>query len=291
MKGRRLFTAIAGAVVASSVAGIAYATIPDQQNVYSACMLKGVGTIRLIDKSLPTTNLMSRCTDKEIEISWNQAGQQGPAGPQGPKGETGATGAAGKDGTNGKDGVSIATAAEPAGVNCAEGGTRLTAANGASYVCNGKPGTEGAPGPKGDKGDPCLPSDPACVGPKGDTGDTGPAGPAGGMAAYQKTEIGAVFVPAQDLDYHTLITLTLPPGYYVVTVSALVFLTSPCRLAASPGGEWVTNGPLNFTTTYSNTSASDQDIHLQCKSEEGVPGVTLMHGNLTAIKVASITNT
>src|SRR6266849_2087381 len=92
MKGRRLFTAIAGAVVASSVAGIAYATIPGPNNVYSACMLKGVGMIRLIDKSLPSTNLMSHCTDKETEISWNQAGQPGPPGPQGAKGEPGAPG-------------------------------------------------------------------------------------------------------------------------------------------------------------------------------------------------------
>ena len=34
-------------------AGIAYATIPDGGKVYTACMLNGVGTIRLIDPSLP----------------------------------------------------------------------------------------------------------------------------------------------------------------------------------------------------------------------------------------------
>ena len=85
MNRKRLLTAAAGVLLtAAIVGGVAYATIPGPGNVYSACMLKGVGTIRLIDKSLPATNLMSHCTDKEIEISWNQAGQPGPAGPVGP---------------------------------------------------------------------------------------------------------------------------------------------------------------------------------------------------------------
>src|SRR5436190_21341217 len=134
MKRKRLLTAATGVLVAVAIAGgVAYATIPGPGNVYSACMLKGVGTIRLIDKSLPSTNLMSRCTDKETEISWNQAGQPGPAGPAGPagaRGDPGAPGTNGTNGTNGKDGVSVATASEPAGSNCAAGGVQLSAANG-----------------------------------------------------------------------------------------------------------------------------------------------------------------
>jgi hypothetical protein len=149
MKGRRLLSAIAGAAVASIVAGVAYATIPGPDNVYSACMLKGVGTIRLIDKSLPSTNLMSHCTDKEIEISWNQAGQPGSAGPQGVKGDPGAPGT---NGTNGKDGVSVTTVSEPGGANCAAGGVQLIAANGVGYVCNGKAGADGKDGANGSDG-------------------------------------------------------------------------------------------------------------------------------------------
>jgi hypothetical protein len=136
--------------------GIAYATIPDANKVFTACMLKGVGTIRLVDKSLPSTNLMSRCTDKETEISWNQAGQPGAVGPQGLKGEAGAPGTNGTDGTpgadgkdgangtpgtDGKDGVSVTSAVEPAGANCADGGSKFTAANGVTYACNGAPGS------------------------------------------------------------------------------------------------------------------------------------------------------
>jgi hypothetical protein len=108
MSRKRSVSSAVGALVAAAVAGgVAYATIPGPDNVYSACMLKGVGTIRLIDKSLPSTNLMSRCTDKEAEISWNQAGQPGP---QGVKGEPGAPGTNGTNGTAGRDGVSVTTA-------------------------------------------------------------------------------------------------------------------------------------------------------------------------------------
>jgi hypothetical protein len=139
VKRGRLAVAAAGMLAVAALArGVAYATIPDANHVYSACMLKGTGTIRLIDKSLPSTNLMSHCTDKEIEISWNQAGQPGPPGPAGPQGPKGDTGTPGKDGTNGNDGVSVTTATEPAGSNCPAGGVRLTAVNGVSYACNGK---------------------------------------------------------------------------------------------------------------------------------------------------------
>jgi hypothetical protein len=152
MKRKRLLTAAAGTLIAAAIAGVAYATIPGSDNVYNACMLKGVGTIRLIDKSLPSTNLMSHCTDKETEVSWNQAGQPGPAGPAGAKGEPGAPGTNGTNGTNGKDGVSVTSAAEPAGANCAGGGVQLTVLTGVSYVCNGKAGVDGRDGTNGTDG-------------------------------------------------------------------------------------------------------------------------------------------
>jgi hypothetical protein len=139
MNRKRLLGSAVGALVAAAIAGgVAYATIPGPDNVYSACMLKGLGTIRLIDKSLPSTYLLGHCTDKEIEINWNQAGQPGPPGPAGPQGPKGDTGTPGKDGTNGNDGVSVTTATEPAGSNCPAGGVRLTAVNGVSYTCNGR---------------------------------------------------------------------------------------------------------------------------------------------------------
>ena len=67
--------------------GLAYATIPSSGgNVYTACMLKGVGTLRLIDPSLPSSNLMSHCSSLETQVSWNQTGQPEAAGAQGQQG-------------------------------------------------------------------------------------------------------------------------------------------------------------------------------------------------------------
>src|SRR5919198_5988137 len=144
MNRKRLLASAVGALVAAAIAGgVAYATIPGPDNVYSACMLKSVGTIRLIDKSLPSTNLMSHCTDRETEVSWNQKGQDG---------KDGINGTNGTNGTNGKDGVSVTSSAEPAGANCAAGGVQLTAANGVNYVCNGRNGSDGTNGTNGTNG-------------------------------------------------------------------------------------------------------------------------------------------
>jgi hypothetical protein len=207
MKRKRLITAAACTLVAAAIAGVAWASIPGPGNVYNACMLKGLGTIRLIDKSLPSTNFMSRCTDKEIEISWNQAGQPGPAGLQGAKGDPGAPGTNGTNGTNGKDGVSVTTASESAGANCAGGGVQLTAANGVSYVCNGERGPQGQPGPAGPQGE------------KGEKGDPGPAGPPGGassMRAAMQLPESACFVASNNCSPTTLFDL---PGVGRVEVA------------------------------------------------------------------------
>ncbi len=91
-------TVVAIAVLALG-SGIAYAAIPGSGGVYTACMLKHVGTLRLIDTSLPSSNPMSHCsTTYETQVTWNQTGQQGQQGPQGPKGDIGPQGPAGADG-------------------------------------------------------------------------------------------------------------------------------------------------------------------------------------------------
>ena len=89
--------------------GIAYATIPDSNHVYTACMLKATGTVRLIDTSLPSHDLRSHCTAWEEQISWNQQGQQGDQGLQGPKGDTGPQGPKGDTGDQGPKGDTGAT--------------------------------------------------------------------------------------------------------------------------------------------------------------------------------------
>jgi hypothetical protein len=81
---RRVGAVLAGGLLISLSAGAAAsATIPGDGDVFDACMLKNVGTIRLIDPSLPSSNLMSHCTPRETQVSWNQSGQPGPQGPPG----------------------------------------------------------------------------------------------------------------------------------------------------------------------------------------------------------------
>jgi hypothetical protein len=212
--GRVVLLAVA---LVAIVGGIAYATIPSTGGVYTACMLNNVGTIRLIDPSLPSTNLQSHCTSLETRINWNQQGQPGPAGvpgptggtgpqgPQGPKGDTGSQGAtgpqgqqgpkgdAGPQGPAGADGVGVTSAEEPAGPNCAYGGASFTSASPTpTYACTGAPGSQG---------------------PKGDTGPTGPAGPSGPPDVWAATNASGG-PDGQEL------SVTVPPGSYVVFADA-----------------------------------------------------------------------
>jgi len=112
--------ALAAAASFAAIGGIAYATIPDSNGVYTACRLNSVGTIRLIDTSLPASNLQSHCISLETQIQWNQQGQPGPQGLQGAKGDTGPQGAQGPQGPTGDTGPQGAQGpAGPAGPSSA----------------------------------------------------------------------------------------------------------------------------------------------------------------------------
>ncbi|MGZ4309406.1 MAG: collagen-like triple helix repeat-containing protein, partial [Gaiellaceae bacterium] len=101
---RRMF--IVAAALFAVAGGVVYATIPDSNHVYTACMKNISGKIRLIDPSLPKTNLMSHCIAKETQITWNQnGGQPGPTGPAGAKGDRGPTGLRGAKGSTGATGL------------------------------------------------------------------------------------------------------------------------------------------------------------------------------------------
>jgi len=80
---RVLCGAAGGLLIAVCAGAVASATIPGDGNVVTACMLKNVGTIRLIDPSPASSNLMSHCTSLETQVSWNQKGQPGPQGAPG----------------------------------------------------------------------------------------------------------------------------------------------------------------------------------------------------------------
>jgi hypothetical protein len=173
MRRRRLITMAAAALLSGAIAaGVSYATIPGPGNVYSACMLKGIGTIRLIDKSLPDSNLMSRCKPSlETEVSWNQKGEPGIQGPVGPAGPQGLRGDQGPQGSKGEAGA--AGAAGPAGPQGLKGETGAT----------GPPGPEGPAGPQG---------------PKGDKGEPGSAANAWSLTGNAGTTPGANFLGTTD---------------------------------------------------------------------------------------------
>ena len=115
---RKGVLALVGVMALLAVAGVAYATIPDGGGVYTACRLNGVGTIRLIDPSGPSTSLLSHCTKFETEITWNQKGQNG---------------------------VSPTVAQlSPGDSHCPAGGAAITDAAGTTaYVCSGQNGQDG----------------------------------------------------------------------------------------------------------------------------------------------------
>ena len=132
MRKRDLFSALAGAVIATAVAGgFALAAIPGAGGVINGCYQKNEGLLRVID---PGT---SGCLSSEIPIVWNQQGVQGA------KGEKGDPGAPGRDG---RDGTSVTVEPEAPGPNCPAGGAKLTAANGIAYVCSALPSDPIDPG-------------------------------------------------------------------------------------------------------------------------------------------------
>ena len=137
MRRRDLIAVTAGALVASVLAGgIAWAAIPEG-GVIQGCY-DSRGNLKVVE-ALP-------CPKGFTSLPWNQ---QGPKGDKGDKGDPGLNGV---DGIDGQDGVSVTSESEPAGANCAEGGSKFTAANGVTYACNGlqgPPGTGGGSTPIG----------------------------------------------------------------------------------------------------------------------------------------------
>lgn len=112
LTGKRLALVAASVLAVLTAAGVAYATIPSSSGVYTGCVLKGIGTIRLIDPSLSSRDFESHCTPFEQQITWNQTGPPGPGGPTGPQGPIGQQGVTGPSGATGQQG-----ATGPAGVS------------------------------------------------------------------------------------------------------------------------------------------------------------------------------
>lgn len=140
MRRRELVAALVGVAFATVIAGgIAWGAVGDG-GVIQGCYDSG-GNLKVV-AALP-------CPKGYTQLAWNR---EGPQGPQGIPGTNGTNGVNGQDGADGDDGVSVTSETEPAGANCAAGGSEFTAANGVTYACNGAQGERGAQGEAGPPG-------------------------------------------------------------------------------------------------------------------------------------------
>jgi hypothetical protein len=278
-------------VLALAGAGIAYASMPDQ--TIHACVLNGVGTVRLIEPG--RSGLQGHCTKFERETSWNKQGQtgaQGPKGDPGPAGPKGDPGPAGADGAPGAKGDPGAPGAP--GAKGDKGDPGAPGAPGAKGD-PGAPGADGAPGAKGDKGDPGAPGadgapgakgdkgDPGAPGAPGAKGDTGPQGPPG-VSGYTVVSISATIPAGQGAAG----TLACPAGKKVLGGGwdAGAFVTPPNTSApSSDGSGWAgsitnnTGGPLPVTLSATCATVATTAAQAQSLARVGAPANRIVIGH------------
>jgi hypothetical protein len=96
----RFLPAVLGAAAVAAAGSIAWATVPDAEGVFHACVKKS-GQLVLIDPDAGEA-----CKKNETAASWNHAGPSGPAGAQGPGGQQGPPGPPGPKGDPGEPAAS-----------------------------------------------------------------------------------------------------------------------------------------------------------------------------------------
>ena len=180
---RVLAVGVLAAVAVVVAAGFGYAAVAADNQTYSGCLQNG----DLTNVAIGSTPVRA-CPKNAIQISWSQSGTPGTPGTPG---------------TNGTNGVSVTSATEAAGANCADGGSKFTAANGVTYACNG------AKGDKGDKGD------------KGIQGDKGDPGALAGSLAGVPCDTGSLDRP----DGETKVAVAPTTG--VITLTCVSASTNP----------------------------------------------------------------
>jgi hypothetical protein len=130
-----------GVVAVLVAAGIASASIPSSDGVFTAC-LNGAGIPKLID---PSTG--ARCHGHDQQVTWNQTGPTGQAGATGATGATGGKGATGATGATGAKGDTGATGTTGAKGDTGATGTTGPQGNTGASGATGATGTQGVPGP------------------------------------------------------------------------------------------------------------------------------------------------
>jgi hypothetical protein len=250
---RLLLAAATASILLLALGANAFASIPDHNQVYYACVQNGslplptAGSIRMID-----TDRGQSCNRYESLISWNAngvAGATGATGPSGLAGPTGETGAAGTEGATGATGPEGATGtAGDVGPTGAMGMPGPTGAEGAVGP-SGEPGPDGAAGPTGDTG-PMGPMGesgpegqaganglPGEVGPSGPTGPSGEAGAAGPSGPSGPAGAGGMSVYG---NFYSNITSNVAanaaiPIPFSVTYSSGIFFDSSGITILTPG--------------------------------------------------------
>ncbi len=84
---KRICIALGAMVVLCAIASQAQASIPAPDGTITACYVKRVGSLRVID--YPAQQCLPNL---EVRLTWNISGPQGPEGPQGPQGDPGPQG-------------------------------------------------------------------------------------------------------------------------------------------------------------------------------------------------------
>jgi hypothetical protein len=254
-------------------------------------------------------------------------GARGPAGATGPAGAPGARGAAGADGARGPQGLAGPQGEQgPEGSQGAQGLPGDDGAEGARgpQGLQGPAGDPGEQGPPGAAGSAGAPGETGAAGPQGPEGPEGPAGPAGetgaagpqGPAGADGTgpawlDIGEPTVYTAS-DTHTLATVTLPAGTYLLSAQVYVtngassnsvsFLTCTYE-AALPNAVLSAQPPVikepesnlrddvvTLTTAALSVESAEAPISVRCASTNYGNGMT-MTATLLATRVSALTVT
>ena len=180
------------------------------------------------------------CKKGDLQINWNERGEQGlpgQAGAQGPQGETGPQGPAGPQGETGQQG--------PAGPQ-------------------GEQGPAGPQGPEGTAGESVQgemgPEGPA--GPAGPSGPAGPQGPQGPAGVSGRVVVSGAMVSVgpggENTSIATCPTGTLPVGGGFVSNSSPTSLHVMSSFANGP--QWVVRAVVPNIAGYNGGSFSAQAI-------------------------------
>ena len=197
-----------------------------------------------------TPGIPTGMTAPYTNLYWERIGAPaiGLAGPTGPTGSPGAPGPAGMPGTAGSTGQTGGTGNPgPTGQTGQQGQT-------------GSPGSPGAPGAQGPTGGTGNIGNDGPTGSTGGIGNTGPQGPGGTGGAVLK-QLAAVTIPD---------TLTLDTEFWTPLYN---------QQDTSNSGSMTLRDSAFYTQTYTNTSASIQQLAIQCV------GGTVMAGDRVRIKL------